>query len=124
MLSIGTSVMGSPTRAVCDPDDAEIDEGKVRLCLDVPLLMSHLETLKEDLHIQGELNLAMREGIMGPCLSLKFLTCKGEQVDMARFVKFVDARMRVLEACYGCLRTSVGEIEDLLGVLGAFEGFC
>ena len=84
VLSIGTSVMASPSRAVCDPDDAENDKGKVGLCLDVPLLMSHLETLKEDLHIQGELNLAMKEGIMGPCLSLKFLTCKVEQVDMAR----------------------------------------
>lgn len=95
------------------------NQTSIQIRLDTVLLLSTLTTLKEDIFMQGNIDAALRIGVVGPCQDPNLPACENERVDMARFVVFVASRLGLLKQCYTRLREVLVEIEDVTrGLIG------
>lgn len=103
---------------VCGEDEGRVVSGEtVEVRLDIEAVLAAIGTMKDDLVIQRGLDLALRDGIAGPCEDRRLPASENERISMRRFVIFIDAQVGVLDGVYRHLGDVMERLRLLLGSL-------
>jgi hypothetical protein len=72
-----------------------------------------LGLIGEDLKAQRKLDNALTRRILGAATEKRWVGSTGEKTILRRFGRFVEGRMRILDACYGKVEGVMGRMEGV-----------
>jgi len=101
-------------------DEGNIEKGLETIDAELKTkLQVIVKTLRGDIRMQTKLDRVLRDGVVEPCLDIRFIGGRGgraESVTLGRFVGFVDGRVAELWKSYAVL------VECLLNMEGLISG--
>lgn len=100
-------------------DEGDIEKGLEIIDAELKTKMQVIiKTLRGDIRMQTKLDRVLRDGVVEPCLDVRFIGGRGgrsESVMLGRFVGFVDGRVGELWKSYGVLEECLLDLEGLIG---------